>query len=41
MEEIGDATGREALRNEMKDRINLFLLGGKVENVYFNELVIQ
>jgi flagellar FliL protein len=41
VEDITNISGREALREEMKDRINLFLSTGKVINVYFNELVIQ
>ncbi len=38
-DEISTTTGKDFLRNEIKDNINTFLSKGKITNVYFTELI--
>jgi flagellar basal body-associated protein FliL len=41
LDELCDLSMRDALRNEMRDRVNLILTEGEIKNVFFSELVIQ
>jgi len=41
IEELTNSAKREDLREEVKQRINSLLVGGKIKNVYFTDLVIQ
>ncbi len=39
--DIADKAGKDNLRNEIKDQINLFLTKGKIENIYFTEFLLN
>jgi len=38
-EQVSTKEGKDNLRNEIKDQVNSFLSKGKIQNVYFTELI--
>jgi flagellar FliL protein len=40
-EDISTAKGKAALRDQMLERINGLLAGGRITNIYFKEFVVQ
>jgi flagellar FliL protein len=40
-EDISTAQGKTALRDEIMETMNTYLLKGKVTNIYFKEFVVQ
>lgn len=41
LEEVGSVENMEAVTNEMKNKVNEILTIGKVENIYFSDILIQ
>jgi len=41
LEEVGSVENMEAVTNEMKNKVNEILTTGKVENIYFSDILIQ
>lgn len=40
-DDINNSSGKAALRDEIKKKINSFLVKGQISNVYFSEFVVQ